>query len=402
MVSNRLAQLRDHTKFFDDNMEKPIGYQSPIHDPMASVIIPVSTGFEISERPLHAHWLATRGPSNWMGQTWGETKNLYRYWPNLKNINEEYAPELPDGTRITMTYMVAVLSGNSITPIGVTQTDRSPGVVLMRNLEKIAVGTHGLSRYNVTLVPLEVTTLSPERTKDVLFWWWRALRTFDWSKNSATLDTLVYWTDYYNRYFTECWKTSRTQINRTKSQRYRALRRDEVYAKPRGRRPSSVNSPRAIARKIRAQLSSIMEGPAKPVLKTMLHARGIITDNYVYADPLLGYGLLEQIQVDMEGTIPDTVSMHEVSDFFRTGKYIEAIGDDAVTHHRLNDILCKYPESIQNRLYHGVQVNLDPRQNSGEIIDGGRRYSPRGEQFLSYQKLRQPWPKPRRYTRSKV
>lgn len=351
MVSVRRPMIH----FLDDPLEAPDDLVVPQHDPLRSAFVPYATGLLMNEMKSYMEWMSSRGEYSWMNEDWEFIEDLYSYWPYLEDdygavIDPYYYAYTP-----SIVYALAMVADDSFKVVGVVVLSSPPGLELAEDLENLYPSKE-ITRLNMTLVPLEMIDVPEETIDSVVYYWVDALSTLDWSAPRYRLDTLVFWSNMF-----------RERMNDL-------IQHGDI-----------VEDPNEDSHK-----SDIRYYPDQ---KDILRIKGLYFDYPTYNDPLTSSSFVEEIRSHVPELPPD-VSAQEISLFFRTGGYIPSVGNDPGVYHKLNAILCKYPEEVQDRLYMGVGTSLDPR-NVDEIGAGftnGRQPNREGKRLLTYEDLLQPRP----------
>lgn len=346
-----VAAVRPLVKFLDDEIVEPSEVIHPRHDPLRAAFVPYSSGLLMNEMKSYLEWLAARGDFSWMNEDWEYVEDLYSYWPFLRNtagtpIDNYYFAYHP-----SVVCALIRVSDNSFFPEGVVVLDGPPDLGLAELLET-KYPEKGITRLNMSVVPLEMIDLPEESVESVIYYWATTLQTMDWSIPRNRIDTMVYWSNLV-----------RDQIN-------------ELI-------PKESPSPRGVVEKDRYI----------PTTQEALRIHGLVFDMPTYVDPVTSSSFMGDLRRRIP-ELPVDASIEDVSQYFRTGYYMRSLGNDPAMYHKLNAILCTYPDEIQERLSSGVVTSLNPR-DAGMIGAGfrhGAAPSREGQVLLTYEELRQPRP----------
>ena len=356
-------------RFLDEPMDTPENLVEPEHEPLRSAFVPYSTGFLMNEMKSYTEWMADRGDFSWMNEDWEYVEDLYSYWPYLENSVGDSPDPYYYAYDPSIVYAIVRIADDAFTVLGVTVLNEPPSLEFADILES-QHPRKGLTRLNMALVPLEMIDLPEDTVESVVYYWVNALRTLDWSTPVYRIDTLVYWSN-----------TFRERINR---QIRRITSPDVVYV-PEDPEPKFKSKATKLAE------ASNIRYHATP--EDMLRVRGLYWDFPTYNDPLASSSFMADLRSRMP-ELSEEVTPEEVSFFFRTGIDVPSIGIDPGVYHKLNAILCMYPEEIQDRFLFGVGTSLDPRDvdRIGAGFNVGRKPNRLGEKLLSYEELLQPRP----------
>lgn len=344
-----VAPVRPLIHFLDDPLERPDPLVEPLHEPLRSAFVPYASGLLMNEMKSYMEWMSVRGDFSWMNEEWEYVEDLYSYWPFLENsagvgIDRYYFAYHP-----SVVCALIRVSDNSFFPEGVVVLDGPPDLALAEKLET-QFPDKGITRLNMSVVPLELIDVSEDVVPSVLYYWVETLKTLDWSTPKHRIDTMVYWSN-----------SVRDQINQLIPEEDRtAPIDDETYV---------------------------------PSTQDMMRSRGLVFDVPTYSDPVDSSAFMGDLRRRVPG-IPADATIQDVSLFFRSGIQPTGLGTDPGMYYELNAILCMYPDDIQERLASGIVTSLDPR-DAGKIGAGyrhGRAPSREGQVLLTYEELRQPRP----------
>lgn len=355
--------------FLDDPVDTPDSLVEPEHEPLRSAFVPYSTGFLMNEMKSYMEWMADRGNFSWMNEEWEYVEDLYSYWPYMENS----VGDLPDPYYYaydpSIVYALVQVADDSFTVLGVSVLNEPPGLRLAKILEE-QYPSKGLTRLNLSVVPLEMIDLPEEKVASVVYYWANTLRTLDWSSPVYRIDSLVYWSN-----------TFRERIN--------AEIHGETY-------PTVIKVEPDPTPKFKSKAAKLEESSDVryyPTQEDMLRVRGLYWSVPTYNDPMFSASFMADLRTRMP-ELPSEVTAEEISFFFRTGVDVPSIGIDPGVYHKLNAILCMYPEDVQDRFLSGVGTSLDPSNvdRIGAGFNVGRKPNRLGERLLSYEELLQPGP----------
>lgn len=346
-----VTAVRPIVRFLDEDITEPTEVVHPKHDPLRSAFVPYSTGLLVNEMKSYLEWLAVRGDFSWMNEEWEYVEDLYSYWPFLRNtagtpIDNYYFAYHP-----SVVCALIRVSDNSFHPEGVVVLDGPPDLELADLLESKYPGK-GITRLNMSVVPLEMIDLPEESVESVVYYWVTTLQKLDWSTPRNRIDTMVYWSNLI-----------RDRIN------------DLI--------PKERNVPQGLVEKDRHI----------PTTQEALRIHGLVFDRPTYPDPIASSSFMADLRRRVPELPVDAV-IEDVSQYFKTGHYMRSLGDDPNMYHKLNAILCTYPDEIQERLASGIVTSLDPRDAG--MIGAGFKYGAapnrEGQVLITYEELRQPRP----------
>lgn len=348
-----VTTVRPIIRFLDDPVETPENLIVPEHDPVRSAFIPYSTGLLVNEMKSYLEWMSARRPFSWMNEEWEYVEDLYSYWPYLKNSTGVAPNKYYFAYNPSVVYALVRTTGDDFTVVGVVVLDQSPDLALADHLVEV-YPDKGVTRLNMSLVPLEMIDLPDDAVESVIYFWLNSLKTLDWSSPVHRIDSLVYWSN-----------TFREMINHQMSTEGRVA----SY-------PMSDTDTRY-----------------RTTEEDVIRTRGLLIPELTYNDPLISSSFMGDLR-DRLPELPIEATIGEVSWYFGTGNYSPGIGNNPAMYHKLNAILCTYPEDIQERLLSGVVTTMDPRNADkiGAGIDAGKRPSRQGEQLLCFESILQSRP----------
>ena len=347
--------MRPIVRFLDDPLETPENLVEPGHDPVRSAFVPYSTGLLMNEMKSYMEWMSARRSFSWMNEEWEYVEDLYSYWPYMENSTGASPNRYYFAYEPSIIYALVKIADDTFTVSGVVVLSQSPDLSLADHIEEY-FPDKGVTRLNMSLVPLEMFDIPEETVESVVYFWINALRSLDWSSPVHRIDTMVFWSNSFRELF-----------NRLMAS---------------GGRVTSYPMPDTDTRHYTTEYD-------------IMHTRGLVLPTLTYNDPITTSAFMGDLRSRMP-ELPVEATIGEVSHYFGTGQFTEGIGSDPGMYHRLNAILCTYPEDIQERLLSGVVTSLDPRNADkiGAGFDVGKQPTRQGEQLLCFESILQPRPQP--------
>lgn len=342
-------------RFLNEPITRPTDLIEPLHEPLRSAFVPYATGLLMNEMKSYMEWMSARGEFSWMNEDWEYVEDMYSFWPFMENSAGEPIDPYYYAYDPSIVCALVQATGEEFTVVGLVVLNKAPDLSLAEILETQHTGS-GITRLNMTLVPLEMVDVPDSTLESVIYFWHSALRTLDWSTPRHRIDTLVFWS------------------NAVRERMNEIISRDEVPATD-------------------EQDGYSTHDQYVPTQEDMLKVHGLYFPYPTYNDPIAASTFLADIKNQVP-ELSDEVTIEDISNFFSTGLYVPSIGSDPGVYYRLNAILCKYPEEIQERLYSGVGTSLDPRNvdRIGAGFNNGREPTREGQRLLTYEDLLQPRP----------